>query len=77
MDEFATKNSIFEKKIEIMITKEKLLQTIYNMPERFSLDDLLDRIVLLQKIEIGLEQSQKGQTKSTKESKEILAKWLK
>ena len=60
-----------------MITKEKLLQTIQNMPEIFSLDDLLDRIVLLQKIEIGLEQSQTGQTKSTEESKEILAKWLK
>lgn len=65
------------KKNEIMITKEKLLQTIQNMPEIFSLDDLLDRIVLLQKIEIGLEQSQTGQTKSTEESKEILAKWLK
>jgi hypothetical protein len=59
-----------------MITKDKLLQTIHNMPEKFSLDDLLDRIVLLQKIEIGLEQSQTEQTKSTEESKEILVKWL-
>jgi hypothetical protein len=46
------------------------------MPDKFSLDDLLDRIVLLQ-IEIGLEQSESGQTKSTKEAKRHLKKWLK
>jgi len=37
-----------------MLTKVKLLKTIKDLPDKFSLDDLLDRIVLLQKIEIGL-----------------------
>ncbi|MCF8297360.1 MAG: hypothetical protein K9J13_07465 [Saprospiraceae bacterium] len=65
------------RKIIIMLTKVKLLQTIKDLPDKFSLDDLLDRIVLLQKIEIGLEQSQEGRTKSTEQSKEKLKKWLK
>jgi hypothetical protein len=64
-------------KYNYMITKEKLLQTIKDLPDTFSLDELLDRIVLLQKIEIGLEQSGSEQTKSTIEAKEHLKKWLK
>ena len=60
-----------------MLTKEKLLQTIKDLPDKFSLDDVLDRIILLQKIEIGLEQSQAGQTNSTDEAKGKLKKWLK
>lgn len=59
-----------------MITKEKLLQSINDMPDKFSIDDVLERIVLLNKVETGLEQSQKGKTSSTKEAKENLKKWL-
>ncbi len=64
------------KKIKTMLTKVKLLQSIKDLPDKFTLDVLLDRIVLLQKIEIGLEQSQEGQTKSTEQSREKLKKWL-
>jgi len=60
-----------------MIIKEKLLKSIKEMPEKFSLDDLLDRIVFLQKIEIGLDQSKTGKTHSTAKAKEKLSKWLK
>lgn len=60
-----------------MLTKEKLLSTIKDLPDKFSFDDLLDRIILLNKIEIGIEQSIAGQTKSTKQAKEKLKKWLK
>jgi hypothetical protein len=60
-----------------MLTKVKLLQAIKELPDKFSMDDLLDRIVLLQKIEIGLEQSESGKTRSTSEAKGRLKKWLK
>ena len=52
-----------------MLTKEKVIQTINDLPDTFSLDDLLDRIFLLQKIEIGLEQSLSGKTLSTEQAK--------
>ena len=60
-----------------MIAKNKLVKSIKEMPEKFSLDDLLDRIVFLQKVEIGLEQSKTGKTNSTTKAKEKLSKWLK
>ena len=56
-----------------MIIKEKLVKSIKEMPEQFSLEDLLDRIVFLQKIESGLEQSKSGKTNSTAKAKEKLS----
>ena len=52
-----------------MITKSQLIQTIEDMPEKFSIDDFLDKILLLQKIEAGLNQSENGETLSTEEAK--------
>lgn len=60
-----------------LIAKNKLLKSIKEMPDKFSLDDLLDRIVFLQKVEIGLEQSKTGKVYSTAKAKEKLSKWLK
>jgi hypothetical protein len=60
-----------------MITKNKLVKSIKDMPNEFSLDELLDRIVFLQKIEIGLEQSKSDTTHSTVKAKEKLSRWLK
>jgi hypothetical protein len=60
-----------------MLTKDKILRTVQELPDHFSIDELLDRILLLQKIEIGREQSQAGLTYSTEEAKAKLARWLK
>ena len=60
-----------------MLTKTQLLQTIKNLPEKFSMDDLLDRIMLIEKIEVGLDQSHAGQTLTTEKAKEKLQTWLK
>ena len=60
-----------------MLTKEKVLKTINDLPDTFSADEIIERIILLQKIEKGLEQSAKGQTNSTAEAKKKLKKWLK
>ena len=58
------------------MTKKKLLETIKDLPEKFSIYELLDRIVLIQKIETGLAQSINGQSKSTEQAKLKLKKWL-
>lgn len=60
-----------------MITKDKLMDSLKDLPNEFSLDELLDRILLLQKIDVGLEQSKNGETYTTEEAKQKLAKWLK
>ena len=56
-----------------MITKSQLIQTIEDMPEKFSIDDFLDKILLLQKIEVGLNQSENGETLSIEQAKERLS----
>lgn len=59
------------------MTKKKLLETIKDLPEKFSIDELLDRVIFLQKYETGLAQSASGQSKSTEQAKLKLKKWLK
>ena len=59
-----------------MLSKEKLIQTIRELPDSFSVDDLFERVILLQKIEIGMEQSKSGQVHTTQEAREKLKKWL-
>lgn len=60
-----------------MLTKKKLIQSLKDFPETFSVEELIDRVVLLQKIEIGLKQTKVGKTKSTEAAKSRLKKWLK
>jgi hypothetical protein len=59
-----------------MMTKEKLIQTIQELPDSFSVEELFDKIILLQKVEIGLQQSNAGQVVTTDEAREKLQKWL-
>jgi hypothetical protein len=59
-----------------MLNKEKLLQTIKNLPEQFSMEEFFERTILMQKIEAGLELSKNGQTVSSEEARKRLSKWL-
>jgi hypothetical protein len=58
-----------------MITKEKVISGIKNLPDPVTIDDILDEIILLEKIEKGLEQSEKGQIISDDELDNRLNKW--
>jgi len=60
-----------------MLTKEQVINSLKDMPDKFSIDDLVDKLILMQKIEIGLEQSKKGQVYIVEEAKEMLKKWSK
>ncbi len=59
-----------------MLTIEKLIETIQKFPDSFSVDDLFERIIVVQKIEIRLEQSKSSQVHTTAEARERLKKWL-
>jgi hypothetical protein len=60
-----------------MLTKEEVLKTVNDLPGEFSFEDILDKLLLLNKIDVGIEQSNNRETLSTTEAKESLAKWLK
>ena len=57
--------------------KTQLLETIHDMPEEFSVDDLLERLMVLQKIDEGQQQIQAGRSSTEKEARKKLEKWLK
>jgi len=60
-----------------MVTKEKLIQVINKMPDRFSIDDIIEELVLLSKIEQGLADVASGKVYSNKEVEKKMQKWLK
>jgi len=60
-----------------MISKEKLLKSLEEMPEQINVDDLLDRVLLMQNIEEGLLQSEQGQITSHESLKTEMAQWFK
>lgn len=60
-----------------MLVKEKVLETIRSLPEEFSLDDLFERLIFLEKINTGLQEVEEGKVMSQKEAKEMMKKWQK
>lgn len=59
-----------------MLTKEKLKTAIDTFPEKFSLDELLDKLVLLDKIERGDMQANEGDVMSDEELEKEMEKWF-
>ncbi len=59
-----------------MLTKEKIIDGIKRLPEPFTIDDVLDQIILVSKIEKGLEQSENGLIVSDEKADERIAKWF-
>ncbi len=59
-----------------MITKSSLLDSIDSMPDEFSVEDIIDRILLLEKIYQGELDSKTENVLSEKEAKYHLKKWL-
>jgi len=60
-----------------MTTKEKVLQVVQDLPDDASVEDAMERLLLLAKLEKGVRQADSGQTISHAQVKERMAKWLK
>ena len=59
-----------------MLPKVKVIETVNAMLESFSIEEMINMLVLLQKVEIGIEQSKKGEAVSNDDAKKRLSKWL-
>jgi len=59
-----------------MLTREKLVTSMKQLPAEVSLDEVLHRIMLLAKMEEGLEQSIKNQVTPDSELEKRLPQWL-
>ena len=59
-----------------MLTKKEVLETIDTLPQKFEAEDAIEKIILLEKIHIGMEQSASGKVVSATDAKLRLKKWL-
>lgn len=59
-----------------MTTKEKVLEAVKNLPENASVEDVVEHLLFLAKIERGVQQADAGNTLSHYQVKERMAKWL-
>jgi hypothetical protein len=60
-----------------MLTKNKVKELIDHMPETFSVDDLVDKVILLQKIEAGEKEIENEEGIDWEDMKKEMDLWLK
>lgn len=58
-----------------MLTKAQLNKTISNLPDTFTIDDLIEKLIFVEKMEAGMAQSVEGKVISNEDVKKIIAKW--
>ncbi len=59
-----------------MLTREQVLLSVNQLPDKFSVDEIIDKMVLLEKIENGLLQSQNNEVINDDDLDAHLPKWL-
>jgi len=58
-------------------TKQQILKAIEDLPEDARVEDALERLYLLYKVERGIQQADRGELISQEEVRQRMAKWLK
>ena len=57
--------------------KSTVIQTLNELPQKFDLDELLERLMVIEKIDEALEDAKSGKTVSHDKVKKMIAKWNK
>lgn len=60
-----------------MLTKSLVTKQLEKLPEEFSLDDLVEQLILVQKIERGLKDSEENKVISEEKLDNEIEKWFK
>jgi hypothetical protein len=58
-----------------VMKRDKVMDAIKEFPKEFELDDLIEKLVFVEKVEKGLQQLKKGKTATHGKVKEIVKKW--
>lgn len=57
--------------------KSTILNTLNKLPNKFNFDEFLERLIVIEKIEAGLEDAKNSKTVSHEKVKKLVAKWRK
>ncbi len=60
-----------------MITKTQLIDTLNKLPENLTIDQVIDHLIFVEKVQKGLVDSAEGRINSKVEARQKLNKWLK
>ena len=60
-----------------MITKTQLINSLDDLPENVTIDQVIDRLIYIEKVQKGIEDSKNGSVYSKEEAKKKLGKWIK
>ena len=55
--------------------REKVIATVNDLPQEFEMEELLEKLIFVEKIENGLKQLDSGQVVPNDAIKEIIKKW--
>ena len=57
--------------------RDKAIDTVRELPQEFELEELMEKLVFVEKVEKGLQQAEQGKVTSHDEVKELIKKWQK
>jgi hypothetical protein len=59
------------------VGKQQIIKAIEELPDDAQIEDVLDRLYLLFKVEKGMDQARRGELIAHEEVRQRMAKWLK
>lgn len=60
---------------DTMLTKNLVKKTIDNLPDSFTIDELIDELIFIVKVEEGIQQSNQEIVVSNEDVKNMIDKW--
>ena len=60
-----------------MTTKEQVLEAVKSLPDGAEVEDAMEKLLAIAKIQRGIEQADRGETLSRDEVQHRVSKWLK
>lgn len=56
--------------------KSAVIESISSLPDEFSIDEVIERLIIIEKIDKGRQQIKEGKVNSEEQAKAKLNKWL-
>lgn len=60
-----------------MLTKTQIQNAFDSLPENVSIEQVIEHLIFLDKVQKGLDDSEEGRVNTVEEAKQKLNKWLK
>jgi len=60
-----------------MITKTQLINSLNKLPENLTVDQVIDHIIFVEKVQKGLDDVAQGRVNTKNEARDKLKEWLK